>query len=118
MTVEFGEYLPVGAEVANVPHFSAHADAAQIVDRLRAASPPHTTYLVQGEPDASFALRDRIARELGWCHEQERTSWSAEHRANLSTRSPNPAGAAGRPAMGRRGGGGVGQEYAHSFVQP
>ncbi|MFI1628192.1 MBL fold metallo-hydrolase RNA specificity domain-containing protein [Streptomyces noursei] len=62
----FGEYVPVRAEVANVPHFSAHADAAQIVDWLHAAPPPHTTYLVHGEPDASTALRDRIARELGW----------------------------------------------------
>ncbi|QRX90209.1 MBL fold metallo-hydrolase RNA specificity domain-containing protein [Streptomyces noursei] len=62
----FGEYVPVRAEVANVPHFSAHADATQIVDWLRAAPPPHSTYLVHGEPDASTALRDRIVRELGW----------------------------------------------------
>ncbi|MFF8378436.1 MBL fold metallo-hydrolase RNA specificity domain-containing protein [Streptomyces sp. NPDC015661] len=62
----FGEYVPVRAEVADVPHFSAHADAGQIVDWLRAAPPPHTTYLVHGEPAASAALRDRIDRELGW----------------------------------------------------
>ncbi|MGW0117933.1 MBL fold metallo-hydrolase RNA specificity domain-containing protein [Streptomyces sp. NPDC003327] len=62
----FGEYVPVRAEVADVPHFSAHADAAQIVDWLRGAPPPHTTYLVHGEPAASEALRDRIDRELGW----------------------------------------------------
>ncbi|MFE7511037.1 MBL fold metallo-hydrolase RNA specificity domain-containing protein [Streptomyces sp. NPDC057540] len=62
----FGAYVPVRAEVADVPHFSAHADAGQIVDWLRDASPPHTTYLVHGEPAASAALRDRIDHELGW----------------------------------------------------
>ncbi|MER6098610.1 MBL fold metallo-hydrolase [Streptomyces sp. NPDC001728] len=62
----FGEYVPVRAEVADVPHFSAHADADQILDWLRGAPPPHTTYLVHGEPAASEALRDRIDHELGW----------------------------------------------------
>ncbi|MGW4700240.1 MBL fold metallo-hydrolase RNA specificity domain-containing protein [Streptomyces sp. NPDC004285] len=62
----FGAYVPVRAEVADVPHFSAHADAGQIVDWLRDAPPPHTTYLVHGEPAASAALRDRIDHELGW----------------------------------------------------
>ncbi|MFB7368872.1 MBL fold metallo-hydrolase RNA specificity domain-containing protein [Streptomyces sp. NPDC056222] len=61
----FGEYVPVRAEVADVPHFSAHADAEQIIDWLRGAPAPHTTYLVHGEPTASEALRDRIDRELG-----------------------------------------------------
>lgn len=62
----FGEYVPVRAEVADVPHFSAHADAGQIIDWLRAAPAPHTTYLVHGEETASATLRDRIDRELGW----------------------------------------------------
>ncbi|MEV7414540.1 MBL fold metallo-hydrolase [Streptomyces sp. NPDC089919] len=62
----FGEYVPVRAEVADVPHFSAHADADQIIDWLRAAPPPHTTYLVHGEEGAAGTLRDRIADELGW----------------------------------------------------
>ncbi|MBC9715775.1 MBL fold metallo-hydrolase [Streptomyces sp. TRM66268-LWL] len=62
----FGEYVPVRATVANVPHFSAHADAAQTVDWLRAAPAPHTTYLVHGEPLAAEALRDRIDETLGW----------------------------------------------------
>ncbi|MEE1816733.1 MBL fold metallo-hydrolase [Streptomyces sp. SP18ES09] len=62
----FGEYVPVRAEVAVVPHFSAHADAEQIVDWLRGAPAPHATYLVHGEPAASASLRDRIDRELGW----------------------------------------------------
>ncbi|MFI6471238.1 MBL fold metallo-hydrolase RNA specificity domain-containing protein [Streptomyces sp. NPDC050516] len=62
----FGEYVPVRAEVADVPHFSAHADAAQILDWLRDAPAPHTTYLVHGEESSADALRDRIDRELGW----------------------------------------------------
>ncbi|WP_412078685.1 MBL fold metallo-hydrolase RNA specificity domain-containing protein [Streptomyces xanthophaeus] len=62
----FGEYLPVRAEIADVPHFSAHADADQIIDWLRDAPAPHATYLVHGEEAASETLRDRIDRELGW----------------------------------------------------
>ncbi|MFJ7587543.1 MBL fold metallo-hydrolase RNA specificity domain-containing protein [Streptomyces sp. NPDC097617] len=62
----FGEYVPVRAEVADVPHFSAHADADQIIAWLRTAPPPHTTYLVHGEEGAAETLRDRIDNELGW----------------------------------------------------
>ncbi|WP_370409931.1 MBL fold metallo-hydrolase RNA specificity domain-containing protein [Streptomyces fradiae] len=62
----FGQYVPVRAEVADVPHFSAHADAEQILGWLRGAPAPHTTYLVHGEPAASEALRERVDRELGW----------------------------------------------------
>ncbi|MGW7456293.1 MBL fold metallo-hydrolase RNA specificity domain-containing protein [Streptomyces sp. NPDC054797] len=62
----FGEYVPVRAEIADVPHFSAHADAGQIIDWLRGAPAPHTTYLVHGEETAAETLRDRIDRELGW----------------------------------------------------
>ncbi|MEV5276978.1 MBL fold metallo-hydrolase [Streptomyces sp. NPDC052811] len=62
----FGEYVPVRAEVADVPHFSAHADAAQTIDWLRGAPPPRTTYLIHGEEGSARALRDRIDHELGW----------------------------------------------------
>ncbi|MFE1270168.1 MBL fold metallo-hydrolase RNA specificity domain-containing protein [Streptomyces sp. NPDC058758] len=62
----FGEYVPVRAEVADVPHFSAHADADQIVDWLRDAPAPHAAYVVHGEPAASATLRDRLDHELGW----------------------------------------------------
>ncbi|MDI2129518.1 MBL fold metallo-hydrolase RNA specificity domain-containing protein [Yinghuangia seranimata] len=62
----YGTYVPVRAHVANVPAFSAHADADEILDWLRDAPPPHAVYLVHGEPDGSQALRDRIDRELGW----------------------------------------------------
>ncbi|MFE3389950.1 MBL fold metallo-hydrolase RNA specificity domain-containing protein [Streptomyces anulatus] len=62
----FGEYIPVRAEVADVPHFSAHADEDQILDWLRGAPPPHATYVVHGEPSAAATLRTRISDELGW----------------------------------------------------
>lgn len=62
----FGEYIPVRAEVADLPHFSAHADADQIMDWLRGAPAPHNTYAVHGEESSSDALRDRIDHELGW----------------------------------------------------
>ncbi len=62
----YGGYVPVRAEVVDVPAFSAHADAAEILDWLRPAPAPSATYLVHGEPDGSQALRDRIDRELGW----------------------------------------------------
>ncbi|WP_445270017.1 MBL fold metallo-hydrolase RNA specificity domain-containing protein [Streptomyces sp. DSM 41634] len=62
----FGEYVPVRAEVADVPHFSAHADAGQITDWLRDAPAPDTTYLVHGEESAAETLRGRIDHELGW----------------------------------------------------
>jgi metallo-beta-lactamase family protein len=62
----FGGYVPVRAEVVNVPGFSAHADAGEAIDWLRQAPPPGAVYLVHGEPDGSQALCDRIIRELGW----------------------------------------------------
>ncbi|MEV6719477.1 MBL fold metallo-hydrolase [Streptomyces xanthochromogenes] len=62
----FGEYVPVRAEVADLAHFSAHADADQILGWLRGAEPPHTTYLVHGEESSADALRNRIDAELGW----------------------------------------------------
>ncbi|GHH59701.1 hypothetical protein GCM10018781_03380 [Kitasatospora indigofera] len=62
----YGTYVPVRAEIVNVPAFSAHADASEVIDWLRNATPPSATYLVHGEPAGSEELRDRIDRELGW----------------------------------------------------
>ncbi|MDC2947894.1 MBL fold metallo-hydrolase [Streptomyces heilongjiangensis] len=63
-----GEYVPARAEVVNVPGFSAHADAADIIAWLRdgGAPAPSAAYLVHAEPDAAQTLRDRIDEELGW----------------------------------------------------
>ena len=62
-----GRYVPVRAEIVDVPAFSVHADASEVVAWLRQApKAPQTCYVVHGEPAAATALRDRIRRELGW----------------------------------------------------
>lgn len=64
----YGRYVPVHAEVVQVPDFSVHADAGEVVAWLRrAAERPRTVYVVHGEPHASEALAERIRDELGWC---------------------------------------------------
>lgn len=62
-----GHYIPVRAEIVVVDAFSAHADADDLVAWLgEAPSPPDTTYVVHGEPDASVAMSARITKTLGW----------------------------------------------------
>jgi len=62
-----GQYIPVRAEVANLHMLSAHADADEIMGWLRNfESPPKTTFITHGEPDAADALRHRIEEELDW----------------------------------------------------
>lgn len=61
-----GDYVPVRAEVTAVDAFSAHADADDVLDWLRGAQPPRTSYVVHGEAAASMTLRDRIDSDLGW----------------------------------------------------
>ena len=62
-----GRYVPVRAEIVNIPAFSVHADRAEIIDWLKsAAAVPEVVYLVHGYPAASEELRATIVRELGW----------------------------------------------------
>ena len=62
-----GEYIPVHAEVKNLPMLSAHADAEEILRWLRNfRRPPRMTFITHGEPTASDVLRRRIQDELGW----------------------------------------------------
>jgi metallo-beta-lactamase family protein len=62
-----GEMLPVRAKVETISSMSAHADSSELMRWLSGFKhPPRTTYLVHGEPDSAEALRDKIARELGW----------------------------------------------------
>lgn len=66
-TKMFGQWVPIRAEVANLPELSAHADAHEIMRWLSGfKEPPRRTFIVHGEPAASEALRVRIDRELGW----------------------------------------------------
>jgi metallo-beta-lactamase family protein len=62
-----GRDVPVRAEVVNVPFFSGHADADEILGWLqRAPRPPDMCFVVHGEPDAAEAMAVRIRNELGW----------------------------------------------------
>ncbi len=62
-----GRYVPVRAEIVDVPYFSVHADADEIVAWLsRAPEPPEVVYVVHGEPSGSEALARRIRDDLGW----------------------------------------------------
>jgi metallo-beta-lactamase family protein len=62
-----GRYVPVHAEIVQIPDFSVHADGPEIVRWLaRMPSAPCTAYVVHGEPQSSAALVRRIQSELGW----------------------------------------------------
>ncbi len=62
-----GQDLPVRAEVVQLASASAHADASQLMDWLRALpQPPHRVFVTHGDLGASDALRQRIEHELGW----------------------------------------------------
>lgn len=62
-----GEWIPIRAEIANLPMLSAHADADEILRWLGGFKrPPRRTFIVHGEPDASETLRTRIEGELRW----------------------------------------------------
>ena len=64
----YGRYVPVRAEVVQVPDFSVHADADELVTWVGSAEkPPQSVYVVHGEPTASAALARRLEAELGLC---------------------------------------------------
>ena len=62
-----GRYVPVQAEVVNLPTFSVHADRSELIAWLKSApSRPEVVYLVHGDPAAAEALQDAIVKELRW----------------------------------------------------
>ena len=62
-----GEMIPVAARIVKIDSMSAHADSTEILRWLGTfATPPERTFLVHGEPVAQLALKDTIARQLGW----------------------------------------------------
>jgi metallo-beta-lactamase family protein len=62
-----GSDVPVNARVETLNSMSAHADRTEILRWLRNfRRPPSRTFIVHGEPDASAALKEEIARELEW----------------------------------------------------
>ncbi len=62
-----GRYVPVRAEVVDLPAFSVHADHDELLGWLRSAGEaPEAVYVVHGEPDSSAALAEAVGEELGW----------------------------------------------------
>jgi metallo-beta-lactamase family protein len=62
-----GQDIPVRAEIAQLRSSSAHADAGQLMQWLRAIpGQPHRVFVVHGDPEASDTLRRRIENELRW----------------------------------------------------
>jgi metallo-beta-lactamase family protein len=62
-----GEWIPVLAEVANLPALSAHADSDELMRWLSGfRHAPARTFIVHGEAEAAEALRVRIDKDLGW----------------------------------------------------
>jgi metallo-beta-lactamase family protein len=62
-----GQDLPVRAEIVQLTAASAHADANQLLDWLRAMpSKPGQVFVTHGDPEASDQLRHRIECELLW----------------------------------------------------
>jgi metallo-beta-lactamase family protein len=63
----YGQFVPVRAEIDELPMLSAHADAGEIMRWLGGfRRPPRRTFIVHGEAQASAALAQRIRQELGW----------------------------------------------------
>ncbi|WP_344047952.1 MBL fold metallo-hydrolase [Nocardioides panacihumi] len=64
----YGRYVPVRAEVVDIPDFSVHADADELVAWVGSAETlPRTVYVVHGEQSSSEALAARLEDELGVC---------------------------------------------------
>jgi metallo-beta-lactamase family protein len=62
-----GRYVRVRAHIVNLPMFSVHADAGDLLDWVAsAAKAPDAVYTVHGEPDASAELAAAITKSLDW----------------------------------------------------
>lgn len=62
-----GRYVAVRAEIVDVPDFSVHADATELVAWLRRSpAEPDAVYVVHGEPTSSAALAEAVRDQLGW----------------------------------------------------
>ena len=63
-----GRYVPVRADVIEMPYFSVHADCDDLVAWIKSAEElPSTVYVVHGEPQSSRSLARRIEEDLGIC---------------------------------------------------
>ncbi|HRL22121.1 MAG TPA: MBL fold metallo-hydrolase [Alcaligenes sp.] len=63
----YGQWMPIKAQVVELPMLSAHADSDELMRWLSGFhQAPRRVFVVHGEPEASEALRERILRELDW----------------------------------------------------
>lgn len=62
-----GRYVPVRAQIVDLPQFSVHADSNELLQwARRAPTEPQVAYVVHGEPSASSALAESLRQQLGW----------------------------------------------------
>lgn len=62
-----GQWIPIRAEVANLPMLSAHADVDEILRWLGGFErPPTRTFIVHGEDQGPIGLKARIEADLAW----------------------------------------------------
>lgn len=62
-----GHYLPVRAEVVDLPSFSVHADHDELLGWLGTAPrEPSAVYVVHGEPEGADALAQAVGERFGW----------------------------------------------------
>ena len=95
-----GQDVPVRAEVVQMKSASAHADASQLMDWLRALPRPlrSRVFVTHGEMGASDALRHRIETELHWSSAGTGTWQCSRNPPRAAAR--HPPGSA-RPAARR-----------------
>ncbi|HEX7284939.1 MAG TPA: MBL fold metallo-hydrolase [Candidatus Angelobacter sp.] len=63
----FSEEIYIRAHVAALEQFSDHADTSELLRWLHTfKTPPQTTFLVHGEPDAASLLQQAMRSELSW----------------------------------------------------
>ncbi|MFQ3574888.1 MAG: MBL fold metallo-hydrolase [Cytophagales bacterium] len=63
----FGEEVQVRCNVEHINGLSAHADRSELMRWMKnfKGSPKHT-FMIHGEPEASFALAQLVQKEYGW----------------------------------------------------
>ena len=62
-----GQWVPVNAQVVNLPELSAHADANELMRWLSGVkNPPKTIFVTHGEEDAALTLATKISAERGF----------------------------------------------------
>ena len=62
-----GRYVPVRAQIVDMPYFSVHADADELLEWLASApARPDACFVVHGEPAAAATMHRRIEAELNW----------------------------------------------------